>query len=411
MDKAQKKRWIFLLISISVNLGLLFYFKYLMFVVENTNTLLSWFGDGQIYLYKIVLPLGLSFYTFESITYIVDVYRKQHKPLENFWDYQLYIIFFPKLLAGPIVRYGQIEDQIRDRSKNETIEYRLSGIMRFITGLAKKVLIANTMGETANHIFNVLPPEEQTSAILWLGSFAYTFQIYFDFAGYSDMALGLARMMGFNLPENFNFPYISGSITEFWRRWHITLGAWMKNYIYIPLGGNKATKRKGYINLCIVFLISGFWHGAAWNFILWGMFHGFFLVIERWFLLKYLEKIPKLISALFVLFIVNTGWVLFNAKDVAQIKTILGKMYSFNLGEYSSYFPSQKFFTILIIAFAASLSGLIGKWYRLTQDDLSFYSGNSTRSIALTFAMLILFFLSAAYVVAGDFNPFIYWRF
>jgi alginate O-acetyltransferase complex protein AlgI len=283
--------------------------------------------------------------------------------------------------------------------------------MRFITGLAKKVLIANTLGETADHIFDTLPPDQQTSAILWLGSFAYTFQIYFDFAGYSDMALGLARMMGFILPENFNFPYISGSITEFWRRWHITLGSWMRNYLYIPLGGNRRSKQRGYLNLCIVFLISGFWHGAAWNFILWGMFHGFFLVIERWFLLDYLQKIPRLISALVTLFIVNTGWVLFRIKDMSQIKFILGKMYSFNLHEKMIYFPGKKFFVLLFIAFFAALAGLFSKWYTLLQNDLSFYSGNSTRSIALTFASLILLFLSAAFIVAGDFNPFIYWRF
>lgn len=260
MDRAVRWRWVFLTVSLSINLGLLFYFKYFVFFAENLNGILAGMGMQEFHLYEIILPLGLSFYTFESITYIVDVYRKQHQPLKNFWDYQLYIIFFPKLLAGPIIRYGQIEAQIHHRP--ESIEYRLTGILRFITGLGKKVLIANTLGETADYIFDVLPAWEQTWSVLWLGSFAYTFQIYFDFAGYSDMALGLAKMIGFVLPENFNFPYISGSITEFWRRWHITLGQWMKNYVYIPLGGNKVSKQKAYRNLIVVFLLSGFWHGA-----------------------------------------------------------------------------------------------------------------------------------------------------
>lgn len=411
MDRGEKYRWVFLAISLTVNLGLLFYFKYLLFFIENTNALLSLNGSAAIHLYKIILPLGLSFYTFESITYIVDVYRKQHKPLNNFWDYQLYIIFFPKLLAGPIVRYGQIEAQIRDRQSSETIDNRLAGMLRFIIGLSKKVLIANTLGETADFIFDKIPLQDQTSLLLWIGSFAYTFQIYFDFAGYSDMALGLARMMGFHLPENFNFPYISGSITEFWRRWHITLGVWMKNYIYIPLGGNRGSKQKGYLNLCLVFLISGFWHGAAWNFIFWGIYHGFFLVIERFFLLKYLQKIPKLVSALYILLLINIGWVFFRANSFTEAKRIFYKMFSFNFQVESQFFPGKKFFVLLIIAFILSMSGLIGKWYRLTQDDQLFYSSRTSRTITLSISCLILLFISASFIVSGNFNPFIYWRF
>ncbi|HPB54143.1 MAG TPA: MBOAT family O-acyltransferase, partial [Saprospiraceae bacterium] len=232
------KRKVMLSISIVVNLGLLVYFKYSNFFIENINLFLSGLGFNEVAWTKLVLPIGISFYTFETITYVVDVYRRIHRPLTNFWDYQLYIILFPKLIAGPIVRYHEIADQITDRSANENNENRLTGFYRFVIGLSKKVLIANQMGAQADMIFS--QDYHQLSMMhAWVGILAYTFQIYFDFSGYSDMAIGIGRMMGFRLPENFNSPYTSGSITEFWRRWHITLGKWMRNYLYIPLGGNR----------------------------------------------------------------------------------------------------------------------------------------------------------------------------
>lgn len=221
---------------------------------------------------------------------MVDVYRRVHKPLKNFWDYQLYIILFPKLIAGPIIRYHEIADQISDRSKNENADYRLTGFIRFIIGLSKKVLIANTLGAQADAVF-ALNYNEIPAFTAWLGILAYTFQIYFDFSGYSDMALGLGKLLGFKFPENFNNPYTSGSITEFWRRWHITLGNWMRNYLYIPLGGNRVpSKKRLYFNLWFVFLASGLWHGASWSFVVWGAFHGFFLVLERLGLKKFNVK-------------------------------------------------------------------------------------------------------------------------
>ena len=272
MDKTESntKRKLMLLLSVSVNLGLLFYFKYSNFFIENVNVCLSLFGDKQIHWTKLILPIGISFYTFETITYVVDVYRRVHKPLTNFWDYQLYIILFPKLIAGPIIRYHDLADQIVDRK--ETVDDKLTGFYRFGLGLAKKVLIANQMGIVADEIFGSNYSELDTMTA-WVGSIAYTFQIYFDFSGYSDMAIGLAKMIGFKFPENFNNPYISQSITEFWRRWHMTLGSWMRNYLYIPLGGNKVGKTRLYFNLWIVFLASGLWHGASWSFIFWGSFH------------------------------------------------------------------------------------------------------------------------------------------
>ncbi len=411
MYHSEKNKLIYLIISLSVNVGLLFYFKYFNFFIDNLNSVISLSGGEKIFIEKIILPIGISFYTFESITYIIDVYRKEHKPLDNFWDYQLYIMLFPKLIAGPIVRYHQIADQITGRFKNDNIQNRLSGLMRFIIGLSKKVLLANVFGEVADHIYDELTVDQQTTFYLWIASFAYTLQIYFDFSGYSDMALGLCMMMGFRLPENFNFPYISGSITEFWRRWHISLGAWMKNYLYIPLGGNKITKLISYRNLVIVFLLSGLWHGASWNFILWGAFHGFFLVVERLFLLRYLEKIPKLISALMILFVVNLGWVLFRIEDLEALKLILTKMFSFythDVGEFALHF---KFIFLALLGLLISLSGLIPAWYRATQEPISMYTKNNTRTICLSVICLLLCLISLSNVVASDFNPFIYFRF
>lgn len=261
--ETQLHRRLMLAFSVSVNLGLLFYFKYSNFFIENVNAVLSVFGSSSIHWTKLILPLGISFYTFETITYVVDVYRRVHKPLHNFWDYQLYIILFPKLIAGPIIRYHDLADQITDRSQNENIDNRLTGFYRFVIGLAKKVLIANQMGLQADSIFSMNYTNIDSYAA-WIGILAYSFQIYFDFSGYSDMAIGLAKMIGFKFPENFNNPYISASITEFWRRWHMTLGSWMRNYLYIPLGGNKvSSKGRLYFNLWFVFFASGLWHGAS----------------------------------------------------------------------------------------------------------------------------------------------------
>lgn len=411
MYHSEKNKLIYLIISLSVNVGLLFYFKYFNFFIDNLNSVISLSGGEKIFIEKIILPIGISFYTFESITYIIDVYRKEHKPLDNFWEYQLYIMLFPKLIAGPIVRYHQIADQITGRFKNDSIQNRLSGLLRFIIGLSKKVLLANVFGEVADHIYDGLTVDQQTTFYLWIASFAYTLQIYFDFSGYSDMALGLCMMMGFRLPENFNFPYISGSITEFWRRWHISLGAWMKNYLYIPLGGNKISKLISYRNLVIVFLLSGFWHGASWNFIIWGAFHGFFLVIERLFLLRYLEKIPKLFSVLLILFIVNLGWVLFRIENLEELKLILSKMFTFYSHDVGEFALDFKFIFLAVLGLLIAISGLIPAWYRITQDPISMYTKNNTRTICMSVFCLLLCLISLSNVVASDFNPFIYFRF
>jgi len=402
-------RRLLLALSVSINLGLLFYFKYSNFFIENVNTILAVFGFHHIQWTKLILPLGISFYTFETITYVVDVYRKVHKPLDNFWSYQLYIIFFPKLIAGPIIRYHDLADQIDDRSKDETLDNVLIGFYRFAVGLAKKVLIANQMGLYADSIF-ALNYADLGTHTAWMGILAYTFQIYFDFSGYSDMAIGIAKMVGFKFPENFNNPYISQSITEFWRRWHITLGAWMRNYLYIPLGGNRVkTKSRLYCNLWLVFLASGLWHGASWSFILWGAYHGLFLVMERGFLLKIYEKIGRVPSMLITFFLVMMGWVFFRIEKIADAFVFLKRLFVFERGTTSNLIDSEFYFYLMIaIAFSFITCLKIGlKW----QNAIFFDNYTNKKHITVFALALILLIFSIGSIAAFGFNPFIYFRF
>ena len=407
MDKSTSeiKRKLLLLLSISINLGLLFYFKYSNFFIENVNAVLSLFGDKQIHWTKLILPIGISFYTFETITYVVDIYRRIHKPLTKFWDYQLYIILFPKLIAGPIIRYHELADQITERK--EVIDDKLTGFYRFALGLAKKVLIANQMGQLADDVF-ASNYSELGALTAWVGSIAYTFQIYFDFSGYSDMAIGLAKMIGFKFPENFNNPYISQSITEFWRRWHITLGNWMRNYLYIPLGGNKVSATRLYFNLWIVFLASGLWHGASWSFIFWGAYHGFFLVIERAFLGNILLKIGKIPSMLFTFFIVNIGWIFFRIEKITDAFRYLKTMFTYNSSpaiafdcEFITYFSIAIFFSFFAF----------GTWGQNIQNAIYFNYYSNKKHIVICASCIILFLLSVSSITSTGFNPFIYFRF
>jgi alginate O-acetyltransferase complex protein AlgI len=356
----------------------------------------------------VALPIGISFYTFESLTYVVDVYRGVHKPLKNFWHYQTYILMFPKLIAGPIVRYHDIADQITNREKNYTPDVKLSGFLIFCLGLAKKTILANTIGMQADAVFK-LPTEQLDTAAAWVGALAYTFQIYFDFSGYSDMAIGIGKIMGFRLPENFNNPYISGSITEFWRRWHITLGTWMKNYLYIPLGGNRVSNAKLYRNLVIVFLLSGFWHGASWNFILWGAYHGLFLVLERLFLGNVYQKLGKFVSVPITFVIVVTGWVLFRNENLSYASTVIRQMYAFDFFD-GKFAMNNDFMFMLVLAFIISFFAITPKTKSLQQQLYGEKLSSSARW-SLVFGSVILFYISLSYVSALDFNPFIYFRF
>ena len=401
-QKTKKAKNKFLIISLLLNLGLLFYFKYCNFFIENINSLLG----TEISWLKVVLPIGISFYTFESLTYVIDVYRGIHKPLKNFWHYQTYILLFPKLIAGPIVRYNDIADQITNREKNYTADIKLSGFLIFCLGLAKKAIIANTLGMQADAVFK-LAPEQIDTATAWVGALAYTFQIYFDFSGYSDMAIGLGKIMGFRFPENFNNPYLSGSITEFWRRWHITLGAWMKNYLYIPLGGNKNSKL--YRNLIIVFLLSGFWHGASWNFILWGAYHGLFLVMERLFLGNIYQKAGKFISVPLTFLIVITGWVLFRNENLSFGLTLIKKMYAFNFFD-SKFAINNDFIFMAVLALFISFFAFTNKTKQIQQKVYGEIFSNSGKWLAVL-GSILLFYISLSYISALDFNPFIYFRF
>ncbi|MGZ4037747.1 MAG: MBOAT family O-acyltransferase [Bacteroidia bacterium] len=401
-DKSGKRTY--LILSLCLNVGLLFYFKYCNFFIDNINAL---FGT-DIKWTKVLLPIGISFYTFESITYVVDVYRGIHKPLKNFWSYQTYIILFPKLIAGPIVRYHDIADQITNREKNYTADVKLSGFFIFCFGLAKKVIIANTIGLQADAVFK-LAPDQIDAAAAWVGAVAYTFQIYFDFSGYSDMATGLSKIMGFRLPKNFNNPYLSSSITEFWRRWHITLGAWMKNYLYIPLGGNKVTPAKLYRNLIVVFLLSGLWHGASWNFILWGAYHGLFLILERLFLSSVFEKLGKFVSTFITFIIIITGWVLFRNEDLGFALHVIKKMYSFNFFDGKFALNNDFWFSCLLAVIFSFFAFMPAT--KAIQDKVYGEKLSPQNKMALLTVCICLFYISLSYISAFDFNPFIYFRF
>lgn len=400
-------RNLLLSLSIFINLGLLVYFKYANFFVENLDVVLTSFGFSQIEWIKVVLPIGISFYTFQTLTYSIDVYRKVHVPLSKASDYLLYIMSFPQMIAGPIVRFSSIADQITNRK--DEIDDKLIGFYRFSIGLAKKVLIANVMAEQADLIFDS-DLNNLTTANAWLGMIAYTFQIYFDFSGYSDMAIGLGRMMGFHFPENFNSPYVSKSISEFWRRWHITLGSFMRDYLYIPLGGSKVTsKYRLFFNLGIVFLLSGLWHGASWNFVIWGAYHGLFLIFDRLFLLSLLERIGKFTATLLTFFIVMIGWIIFRIEDVEAIRMYLIKLLSFNSTFDFDTIPAFGAVLILATVFSFLLSF---KWGQKMENYLFQQVKYCLKDHLLLISIsIVLFVLSVSSITSSGFNPFIYFRF
>lgn len=402
----ERKRKLLLITSLSINVGLLFYFKYCNFFIEQINSVITLCGGKELKLLDVVLPIGISFYTFETLTYVIDVYRKVHKPLSNFWQYQLYIILFPKLIAGPIIRYHEIADQIP--SREETSEKRLAGFYRFGIGLAKKVMIANVLAVKADEVFG-MPAESLNASIAWIGALAYTFQIYFDFSGYSDMAIGIGKMMGFDFPENFNSPYCSGSITEFWRRWHMTLGNWMRNYLYIPLGGNRGSKARTYFNLWIVFIASGFWHGASWTFILWGVYHGTFLALERMFLSEFFDKIGKAFATLITFVLILIGWVLFRADSVSQALSLYKNMFSLNFA-LPEFFIDGRFAFYLCLAAFFSFFALAKPGERL-QTKVFSGSYNNVQLAGMAVLVVILYAFSMASISSGEVNPFIYFRF
>ena len=350
VDRSHLRKFI-LILGIILNLALLFYYKYYDFFIENINNILNM----NLELKRIVLPIGISFFTFQGMSYIIDIYRNDGKVNKNIFSVALYISFFPQLVAGPIIKYKIIDEQIRVRK--ESIDYFSYGINRFVIGLGKKIIISDMLGAISDNIFLLANSSGIDMITAWIGAIGYTLQIYFDFSGYSDMAIGLGHLFGFKFPENFNYPYISRSITEFWRRWHISLSTWFKEYLYIPLGGNR--RGNVYFNLFVVFLVTGLWHGASWNFVIWGLWHGMFMIIERvirnenWY-----KKIPSFIKIFITLFIVIIGWVLFKATTLEEGLKYLSIM--FGLSNFSNitfeytYFISRKFIVLIIIGIMAS---------------------------------------------------------
>lgn len=404
----KKRKKLFLWLSIILNIGLLAYFKYANFFVDNLNTALTAFGISAFDVLEIGLPIGISFFTFQSMTYTVDIYRDEQKPLKKLSDYIMYILLFPQLIAGPIVRFSAIAHEIVDRKATDTLKNKLFGFIRFTIGLAKKVLIANTLGSFADQAF-ALPIRDLDTTTAWLGAIAYSMQIYYDFSGYSDMAIGLGKMMGFTFPENFNAPYISKNITEFWRRWHMTLGQWMKDYLYIPLGGNQvSSKYRLYFNLWFVFIISGVWHGANWTFILWGTYHGFFLILDKLFYKKISDRLG-LLSLIINFFVVLFGWVLFRSDNLELAGSFLGKMFDLNFVN-NALFHNQKYWVTMAVGVFFAVLPFFKRGNQL-MDAVFNQAYGKKQFILMSCVSYILLLLCISSITASDFNPFIYFRF
>lgn len=402
MDKHRenKKRLkLMLVISIIIDLGLLSVFKYTDFIITNINSV---FGAG-FDLLNIALPIGISFYTFQAMSYTIDVYRDDVRVQRNLINFGMYITMFPQLIAGPIVRYSDVQDQLAER--NVTTADFSEGIMRFVVGLGKKVLLANQMGAVWTQIYAL--GGDISALMAWTGAAAYTFQIYFDFSGYSDMAIGLGRMFGFKFPENFRYPYESVSITDFWRRWHITLSTWFKEYLYIPLGGNRRGLARQALNLLIVWTLTGFWHGAGWNFVMWGLYYFAILFIEKLFLLKALDKLPRLFRHAYALLLIVIGWVIFASDDVSVMLPYLGSMFGANgaLGGMDVYTLLTRA-ALMVICCVASTE-LPRRLFVTAAGKMNEKAAFTVKSV-LTLTLLAL---SVVFLIGDSYNPFLYFRF
>ena len=411
-QEKNKKGNIIVILSVIINLAVLVYFKYLAFITENVNLILK----SQIIIPEIILPIGISFFTFQAMSYVFDIHGKKAKAQKNPLNVALYVCMFPQLMAGPIVRYETVSEEIRSRVFN--LEDFSEGVIRFIYGLAKKIIIANAMGKISDDIF-ALSSGELSGKTAWLGAIAYSFQIFYDFSGYSDMAIGLGKIFGFHFLENFNFPYISKSITEFWRRWHISLSSWFKDYVYIPLGGNRVGRFRNLFNILVIWLLTGFWHGAAWNFIVWGLYFAVILILEKVFLLKFLEKLNKrkitvIFTHIYAIIFIIIGWVIFRSENLTYALDFLSKMFSpssvfsesglDNQVRYyiTQYLPEWILSVLFSIPAGKVLSKVWGK--REKKSERIFYP---LRAIYVC----VIFGLSVLYMIGSSFNPFIYFRF
>lgn len=402
----------YLIIGIVYNLILLGFFKYFNFIADNIVMVFESFGlDFSLTHPLIPLPIGISFFTFQILSYIIDVYRGKVRVQKNFINLALYIMLFPQLIAGPIVRYLDIEAQINKRSISLPLFKK--GLERFVIGLSKKVIIANTMGQLSDYAFN--NAETLSTPIAWIGIVAYSLQIYYDFSAYSDMAIGLGQMFGFNFLENFNYPYISKSVKEFWRRWHISLSSWFRDYLYIPLGGSRNGTYATYKNLIIVFFLTGLWHGASWNFVIWGLWHGIFLIAERVGLFHVIEKLPKWLAHLYTLNIVMFGWVFFRADNLTAALGYIRQMIIPNLyidPDFYIFINSRIIITLIIaIIFSAPLYSKIGQFILKNKKIQRNNKLLSLVYFAKDITILIFFIISICFLTGAEFNPFIYFRF
>lgn len=388
-------------IIVSIHILLLCIFKYFNFIISNINNIFN----SNISLLNIVLPIGISFYTFQIISYEVDVYRGKVKASKNLIDFMTYVFLFPQLIAGPIVRYESVNKELKERKVSfENFSY---GVNRFVIGLFKKIVIANNIGE----LTNILTSSSEVSVLLyWILGISYMLQIYFDFSGYSDIAIGIGRMIGFNFPENFNYPYIASNVTDFWRRWHITLSSWFRDYVYIPLGGNRVSTLKHIRNILIVWMFTGLWHGASWNFIIWGLYFGIILIIEKYFLNNILNKLPKIIGNIYTLFIVMISFIIFSSEDLNSSFIVIKGLFSFNsIDLYNNfilyYIRSYGFIILFGLLFSTPLiKNIINK---LKSNKILSYIINVLEIILVLIILLVV----TSMLIDSSYNPFLYFRF
>lgn len=399
MERWPARKKLILVITLVLNLGAIGYFKYADFLLRSLNLLLP----EPIPLANVVLPIGISFYTFQILSYVIDVYRGEYPAQRNLLSLATYISMFPQLVAGPIVRYGTVEKELKER--RVTAEGFADGLARCAFGLGKKVLLANQMALAADKIFN--SGEALPGAVYWIGAVCYTFQIYFDFSGYSDMAIGMGKMLGFSFPENFRYPYTAGSVTDFWRRWHISLSSWFREYVYIPLGGNRRGVPRQILNMCVVWLLTGLWHGASWNFVLWGAYYGLLLILEKHVLEKALERVPRFLRHILTLLAVIVGWVIFRVETPGEAFGVLGAMFSFSGAGTGAFLISEADALVpLLLLVPAAVCCLPWK----EKIEARWGTTNDYRYGRYILALAV-WLLSVAMLLGETYNPFIYFRF
>ena len=403
IEKFREKGYskLFLVSGLVVSLGILIVFKYMDFIIKNIN----YISNSNIKLLRLVLPIGISFYTFQGLSYIVDVYKKDAKVCRSFVDFATYVCLFPQLIAGPIVRYTTIEDELKNRT--HSFDKFAYGVNRFVVGLAKKVILANNLGM----IVDIMTKSNEKSVLsYWMVAIFFSLQIYYDFSGYSDMAIGLGRMFGFDFLENFNYPFISKSIKEFWRRWHISLSSFFRDYVYIPLGGNRVSRGRWIFNLLIVWSLTGLWHGDSWNFILWGLYFAILLIIENLFLQNILSKLPALIQHIYAKFFIIISFVIFNNENIKDLWSSLYNMFNFRgldlYNDFSTYY--LKSYTVLLIV---SVIGATPILKNIIQKINKNVTGQKVISTINSILNIVLLVVVTAYLIDGSFNPFLYFRF